>query len=331
MGRSIAPLLGRAARRIALDEKQFRFRRITFLAVGKFAGQAGDIESALAPRELSCLACRLARRCRLDHLRNDDARFVRVFLEPLVQPLSEKALDGGAHLGRHELVFGLRGKFGIRHFYRQHAGQTLAHIITGQRYFFLLQDPTCRGVRIHRSGQSRSKPGEMGSTVTLGDIVGKAQNVLVIAIVPLQRCLDDDVVALAENGDGIAMLSGLVPVEVLDERFDTTVIRKFRALQFHAPCVFEKDMNPGIQEREFPQPVFEACEIELDVRERLGRGNKGDFGPSAVLRIADNGQSSFRFPVGEPHEVFLAVPPNAHLQRLGQRIYDRYPDTVQPA
>ena len=90
-------------------------------------------------------------------------------------------------------------------------------------------------------------------------------------------------------------------------------------------------MNAGIQEREFPQPVFEAREIELDVRERLGRGNKGDFGPSAVLRTADNGQSSVRHPVGEPHEVFLAVPPNAHLQRLGQRIYDRYADAVQPA
>ena len=44
----VAALLGGAARRIALDEKQFRLGRIALLAIGEFARQIGDIERPLA-------------------------------------------------------------------------------------------------------------------------------------------------------------------------------------------------------------------------------------------------------------------------------------------
>src|SRR4029077_12918184 len=46
----VAPLLGRAASAVALDDEYLALRRIAFLAVRELAGQVGDIERGLAPR-----------------------------------------------------------------------------------------------------------------------------------------------------------------------------------------------------------------------------------------------------------------------------------------
>ena len=242
-----------------------------------------------------------------------------------------KLSTAGSDLGRHELVLGLRGELGVRHLHRQHAGQALAHVVAGQRHLFLLQYPARRGMGVDRPGQGRPEPGEMGSAVALRDVVGEAQDVLVIAVVPLQRRLDDDVVALAGNGDGIAVPSSLVPVEVLDERLDAALVGELRALRLHAPRILENDPDAGVQEREFPQPVFETRVVKLDVRERPVRGNEGDLRSRAVPGVADDGQPGLRLPVGESNEVFLAVSPDAHLQRRGQRVHHRDADAVQPA
>ncbi len=78
LGLAVAALLGRTACGVALDDEQFRQRRIFFLAVGQLAGQAGDIERALAAGQVARLARGFARARRIDDLAGDGARFVRV-------------------------------------------------------------------------------------------------------------------------------------------------------------------------------------------------------------------------------------------------------------
>ena len=65
---AVAPLLGRAAGRVALDQVQFAQGRVLLLAVGQFARQGGDVQGALAPGQLAGLARRLAGAGRLDRL-----------------------------------------------------------------------------------------------------------------------------------------------------------------------------------------------------------------------------------------------------------------------
>ena len=72
---AVAALLGGAAGRIALDDEDFGLGGIALLAIGELAGQAGDVERALAPRQLARLARGLARLRGLDDLADDDARF----------------------------------------------------------------------------------------------------------------------------------------------------------------------------------------------------------------------------------------------------------------
>ena len=70
----VAPLLGRAAGRVALDDVDLAERGIALLAVGELARQRAAVERALAPDELARLARRLARARRVDRLHDDPLR-----------------------------------------------------------------------------------------------------------------------------------------------------------------------------------------------------------------------------------------------------------------
>ena len=118
---AVAALLGGAAGRVTLDDEQFGLGGIALLAVGELAGQGGDIERALAAGELARLAGRLARGGGFHHLADDGLGLGRVLLEPGRERLVEHALDHGAHLGRDELVLGLRGEFRVGHLDGEHA------------------------------------------------------------------------------------------------------------------------------------------------------------------------------------------------------------------
>src|SRR5690606_9311409 len=90
---AVAALLGRAAGRVALDDEQLRQRRILLLAVGELAGQAGDVQRALAAGEVARLARGFARARGLDDLARDRAGLMGVFLQELLQTRRERAVN----------------------------------------------------------------------------------------------------------------------------------------------------------------------------------------------------------------------------------------------
>src|SRR5690606_40782755 len=107
---AVAALLGRAAGRVALDDEQLAQRRVLLLAVGELAGQAGDVERALAPGQVAGLARGLARTRGVDDLAGDGPGFVRVLLQELLQARAEGVLDHGADLGAEQVLLGLAGE-----------------------------------------------------------------------------------------------------------------------------------------------------------------------------------------------------------------------------
>ena len=129
---AVAALLGRAAGGVALDDEELRFGGIALLTIGELAGEIGDVERALAARELARLARRLARGGGLDHLGDDVLRLGRMLFEPLAQNLVHDIFDGRSHFGRHQLVLRLRREFRVRHLHREDAGQALAAIVAGE-------------------------------------------------------------------------------------------------------------------------------------------------------------------------------------------------------
>ena len=203
---------------VALDQEQLGVRRVALLAVGELAGQVGDVEHALAPGQLARLARRLARRRGIDHLGDDRLGRRRVLLEPAIEPLADHALHHLVDLGADQLVLGLRGELGVGHLDREHAGQALARVLAGQRHLLALGDAALLGVGLNAPGERGAQAGEMGAAVALRDVVGEAQGGLVVAVVPLQRGLDRDLVALALDQDRRLVQGGLGPVEIAHER-----------------------------------------------------------------------------------------------------------------
>ena len=104
----VAPLLGRATCRVTLDQEQFALGRIAFLAIGQFAGQAGDVHRALAPGQLARLLGGFARGGGVDHLLDDRLGVAGVFLQPFAHLVGHQAFERLAHFGADQLVLGLR-------------------------------------------------------------------------------------------------------------------------------------------------------------------------------------------------------------------------------
>ena len=281
------------------------------LAVGELAGQRGDVERALAPRQFARLARGFAGGGRLHHLADDDLGFGGMFLEPGRQRLVDDVLDHGAHFRGHQLVLGLRGEFRIGHFHRQHRGQALAAVVAGQRDLFALGDGV--GIAVDLARQRAAKARQMGAAVALRNVVGEAQHVLVIAVVPPQRRLDADAVHLGIDHDRRGHHRLLVAVEIFDEFLDAALVMHLLALLDRVAHVGQHDVDAGIQERELAQAMLQRREIVFDVGEGLLGGEERHLGAALAVGIADHRERRHGIAMGEFDEMLLAVAPDPQL------------------
>ena len=111
----------------------------------------------------------------------------------------------------------------------------------------------------------------MRAAVALRNVVGEAQHVLVVAVVPPQRGLDRDAVALGLDHDRRGDQRRLVAVEIFHEGFDAAVVDHVLALFDRVTLVRQDDVDAGIEEREFAQAMLQRRPVELDLGEGFGR------------------------------------------------------------
>ena len=324
----LRPMLGAAAGRVTLDDEEFGLGGILFLAVGELARQRGDAERVLA-RQLARFSRGLAGGGGLDHLADDDLGLRRMFLEPGLQRLVDDVLDHGADFGGDQLVLGLRRELRVRHLHRQHGGETLAAVVAGERDLFLFRIGL--GIAVDLAGQRAAEAGEMGAAVALRDVVGEAQYVLVVAVVPPQRGLDADAVGFRAHHDRRRHDRLLVAVEIFDEFLDAAVIMHLLALLDRVAHVREHDVDAGIEEGELAQPVLQRRKIVFDVLEGLGRGQESHFRAAFARGVADDLQRRHRIAMGELDVVLLVVAPDAQAELAGERVDDGDADAVQAA
>ena len=252
-----------------------------------------------------------------------------MLLEPRRQRLVEDVLDHGAHFRGHQLVLGLRGEFRVRHLHRQHGGEAFAAIVAGQRDLFPFR--VGLGIAVDLARQRAAEAGQMGAAVTLRDVVGEAQHVLMVAVVPPQRGLDADVVHLRPHHDRGGHHRLLVAVEIFDEFLDAAVVMHRLALLDRVAHVGQHDIDAGIQERELAQAMLQRREIIFDVGEGLGGCKEGHFGAALAIGVADDLERGDRIAMGEFDVMFLAVAPDPKLQLARQRVDDGDADAVQAA
>ncbi|MPL85446.1 hypothetical protein SDC9_31414 [bioreactor metagenome] len=334
---ALAPLLGRAAGRIPLDQEEFGIGGVLRLAIGKLAGQRGDVHRRLAPGELAGLARRLAGKRRLDDLADDRARLAGMFLEPFAELLVHQVLDRRPDLGGDELVLGLAGEFRIGHLDRQHAGQPLAGVVAGEVDLLLLGDAAVLGVFRQRPGQRAAQAGKMGAAIALRDVVGEGQHGLMVAVVPPQRHFDADAAHLAHHVDRVGDQRALRTVEVFHEFLDAAVVMQLDMQRLGRALVLEQDAHARVQEGKLAQPRLQRLEAVVEVREGalgvvgLGRGHEAHLGALLARRIADLAHMLDAFALLEAGEIDLVVAPDLELEPVGQRVHHRNADAVQTA
>src|SRR5206468_11277350 len=130
---AVAPLLGAAPGRVALDDVELAQARIVEGAVGELARQGAAVEDALAPRQLARFARRLPGARRRHHLLDDLAGDRRVLLEELAQALADDALDRPLDLAVAQLGLGLALELRVLHLDRDHRRQAFAHVLAAHR------------------------------------------------------------------------------------------------------------------------------------------------------------------------------------------------------
>ena len=171
----------------------------------------------------------------------------------------------------------------------------------------------------------------MRAAVALRDVVGEAQHVLVIAVVPPQRDLDRDAVALGLEHDRLGDQRRLRAVEIAHERLDPAVVVQRRFLALDAARIDELDRHARIEKRELAQAMLQRREVELGLGEGRVDGRNVTSVPRLPVRVADDLQRRLGIAVAEAHVMLFAVAPDAQVEPFRQRVHDRNAHAVQTA
>ena len=330
---AIAALFSRAARGITLDDEQLGFGRVLFLAIGKLTGEADTVQKALSTGHVARSTGGLATPCCVDDLVADDARICRILLQVVLQRARDHLVDRPTHLGTHQFVLGLRREARLGNLDRQHAGQAFAHVIAGHLDLRTLCVLVLVEILVDHPRHGGTQSGQVRATVALRDVVGEAQNLVVVATVPLHRDIGADgasTLHLARRActDHGRVNDGLGLVDVLDEALDATGKREILLLAL--ALVEQTDAHSVVQERELAKTLGEDLVVELDRAEYLGRCHEVDLG-AALVGLAHDLERRNPDAVVELYAMDLTVAPHRQAQPVRQRIHDRHPDAMQTA
>ena len=275
------PCLAEPPAELPSTRKQLGLGRIALLAVGELAGQRGDVEPFL---RVSSRALRAASRAAAASttlptitLASLGCSSNQALSASLITPSTT-----GRTSDETSLSLVCDENFGSGTFTdstavrpsRQSSPVSVDLLLAGARRLL--------GVAGDLARQRAAEAGEVRAAVALRDVVGEAEHVLVVAVVPPQRTLDADAVALGLDDDRLRHQRRLVAVEVFDECLDAALVAHLLALLDRVALVGEHDADARVEERELAQAMLERREIELDHREGLGRRQERHLGAALV-------------------------------------------------
>ena len=177
--------LGGTACRIALDDEDLGLGGVFLTAVGQLAGHAAGLQRTLAAHQFPGLLGGSAGAGSLGSLFKDGLGHTGVLFKELHQLCIDHVGHEGADLGVAQLCLGLALKFGLLQLDRDDADEALADVRTGQVLVLVLQQAVAAAVIVEHAGQAGLEALFVGAAVRSVDVVGKAQQQLVVAGVVL--------------------------------------------------------------------------------------------------------------------------------------------------
>ena len=326
---AVSTLFGRAPRRITLHDIEFRQGRVLLLTVRQFAGQTGDIQGALTTGHFPRFTGGIPGPGRIDDLRGNGLGFLGIFQQVILEQLAHGLFDRTFHLGRHQLVFGLAGELGIRDLHGNHRGKPFPGIIPGGVGLFFLEKTFLFHIAVQGAGEGSPEPGQVGTPIPLGNIVGEAEQVFLVGIVPLHGHFHGDTVFFPVKLEMEDLVQRrLVFVQIADKGTQTPFILEH--ILFTVTLIQQVDTHAGVQKAELPQAFGQDIVVKLDVGEGLSRRAEVNGGTAAV-GIAYHFQRHRRYTMTVDLFVDLAVTANGQFQLFGEGIYHGNPHTMEAA
>src|SRR5579884_200250 len=325
---AVAPLLGRAARRISLDEIQLALLGVALLAVGQFSGQGHALQRRLANHQIACFAGRFAGPGCRNALLDDAPRVGRVLVQIGRQLLVDGLLGLGANLRIRQLDLGLGFELRLRELGADNRRQPLTHVIGREIGVLLLQHPRLAGVRVQGAGERRAEAGQMRAAVRCIDGVGESEDRLGVVVRVLESNLDAGFLELTRQVNGTRDQRLLVLVEMAHEGRDTAF--KVEAALASRRFLKQANLETPVEIGHLTQALDQKIEVECRVGEDRGVSLEGRLraSPACLSNALNLGDRlAFRILLA----VFLAVTLHLDLQPGGQRAHGRHADAMQAA
>ena len=169
----------------------------------------------------------------------------------------------------------------------------------------------------------------MSTPIALGNVVGKAVDVLLIGVIPLHGHLDRDAIfpILAEV-KYLGMDGSLVLIQILNEGTDTTLVVEM--LLPIVPLIFQTDGNTRVEEGELAQTLGQDFVVELGIRED-GRARPETNFSTRLVRVTDLLERCNRITQIIGLLVDMTLTTNGQQQLVRKRVHHRNPYPVQTA
>ena len=209
----ITPLLCRTTCRITFHDEQFGFNGILALAVGQFAGQRVVRKRALAADKFLGAAGCIPRPRGVYGLVDNEADILRIFLKIHVQAIIDHTSNQTGNLTVAKFGLGLPFKLRLGQLDADNGSKTLAHVITRQRGVLHLFDQISLALDVAVNGarERSAETHKVGAAFLGADVVGKGENVFLIARIVLQGKIHGNIINNAfTKDDGVnALLAGV--------------------------------------------------------------------------------------------------------------------------
>ena len=340
--------LGGTACRIALDDEDFGAAGVFFAAVCQLAGHPAGLQCALAAHQFAGLFGSGTGAGGLGGLFKDGLCHARVLLKEFHQLGVDHVGNKSADLGIAQLCLGLALKLCLLQLDRDHADQALADVCAGQVLVLVLQQAVAAAIIVEHAGQAVLEALLVGAAVRGVDVVGKAQQQLVVAGIILQRDLGHAPLGLAFEVDdiGVEHLQIALFAQIGNKALDAALIAHdlgavagvalLAVLQnggVQLALIGQGDLDTGVQEALLTQTLFQCLKVvDGGILEHLRVRLEGDAGAGdARLHGADALQGAVRVAAAEGLLIFVAVAADVDGQPLGAGVDDRCADAVQAA
>src|SRR5690606_27770591 len=156
-----------------------------------------------------------------------------------------------------------RTELWIWHLDRNDRGQAFTRIVAGGGDLVLLGQAFLLDIVVQVTSQRRTEAGQVSTAITLRDVIGKAEQVLVEAVIPLQCDFDADAIITLNVEVKHLIDRRLVGVQVSDECAQATLVLK--QLLFAAALIAQDDTNTRVEKRQLAQSLGQNVPAEMNI------------------------------------------------------------------